>query len=61
MFGDFAVPGNPVSNKPIGAGELEDVTVAQALDYILQRYPGFWLYENCHDQGGGRSVYFNFF
>jgi hypothetical protein len=32
MFGDFAVPGNPVSNKPIGAGELEDVTVAQALD-----------------------------
>ncbi len=46
---------------PTVSGDLEDVTVSQALDYVLKTFPGFWLYENCHGEGGDRTVFFNFF
>jgi hypothetical protein len=39
-------------------GDLHDVTVRQALDYILQTVQGFWLYENCKNSEGGRNVIF---
>jgi hypothetical protein len=44
-------------------GDLYNVTVKQALDYILQFYPGFWIYENCQsdDANAGRSVFLSFF
>ena len=42
-------------------GELNDVTVAEALDYVEQTYPGFWLYENCKDADGARIVHFGFY
>ena len=44
-------------------GDLYNVTVKQALDYILQFYPGFWIYANCQsdDAKAGRNVYFGFF
>jgi hypothetical protein len=62
----------PVSDRWIGpgnsdyrlqiSGDLYDVTVSQALDYILQTYPGFWIYENCANAvGEGRTVFFGFF
>ena len=56
----FAVPGDS-SSKPAVSGELNDVTVSQALAYILETFPGFWIYENCRNQDGGRTVRFNFF
>jgi hypothetical protein len=37
-------------------GDLDDVTVRQALDYVLQTFQGFWLYENCKNSEGGRNV-----
>jgi hypothetical protein len=49
--------------KPGVSGELYDVTVAQALDYVVETFPGFWLYENCQNPapGRGRTVYIAFF
>lgn len=46
--------------KPRVLGELYDVTVRQALDYILQTFHGFWLYETCKTEAG-RMVYLGFF
>jgi hypothetical protein len=40
-------------------GELSDVTVLQALDYILKVFPGYWVYENCTTPDGRRSVNFD--
>jgi hypothetical protein len=42
-------------------GELNDVTVLQALDYILKAFPGYWAYENCTTPDGRRSVNFDFY
>lgn len=53
--GDASDPGTPSIS-----GELENVTVAQALDYVLKTFPGFWIYENCRGQAGGRTVSFSF-
>ena len=36
--------------------ELNDVTVEQALNAVLQTFPGFWLYQNCHDPRGRRKI-----
>jgi hypothetical protein len=43
-------------HKPSVRGELNDVTVAQALDYVLQTFPGFWTYQNCHNPEGARKI-----
>jgi hypothetical protein len=43
-------------------GELDNVTVSQALDYVLKIFPGFWVYENCPaTDGSSRAVYVAFF
>jgi hypothetical protein len=57
----FRMPGDSGSNKPRVRGELDDVTVSQALDYVLQSSPGFWIYGNCLSEGGSRSVFIWFF
>lgn len=59
---EWISPGDSGSKKKV-PGELNDVTVKQALDYILQFYPGFWIYENCQsdDPKPGRSVFLSFF
>jgi len=57
----FLLPGNPEIDKPVLSGELENVTVSQALDYVLQTFPGFWVYESCVDKEGNRTVRFGFF
>jgi hypothetical protein len=36
--------------------ELNDVTVEQALNEVLQIFPGFWSYQNCHDPQGRRKI-----
>jgi hypothetical protein len=48
-------------DKPRVYGDLHDVTVRQALDYVLSTFRGFWLYENCKSPGGGRRVLIGFF
>ena len=48
-------------DAPQISGDLENVTVSQALDYVLKTYPGFWAYENCQSESGGREVFLVFF
>ena len=49
----FLLPGSCGSeDKPIVYGRLKDVTVKEALDYIFQTFPGFWIYENCVNDKG---------
>jgi hypothetical protein len=36
--------------------ELNDVTVEQALNEVLQIFPGFWSYQNCDDPQGRRKI-----
>jgi hypothetical protein len=53
-------PGDCCGGGRIVHGELEDVTVSEALDYILKTFPGYWLYEDCVTKEGARSIYINF-
>ena len=53
------MPGNCCGGGRVMHGELDDVTVSQALDHVLQTFPGFWVFENCVSKEGERSVYFN--
>jgi hypothetical protein len=48
------------SDKPRVSGVLDNVTVSQALDYVLQTFPGIWLYGNCRAQDGSRMAFFWF-
>jgi hypothetical protein len=55
-----SLPGDCCGGGRVVHGELEDVTVSEALDHILKTFPGFWLYEDCVTKEGVRSVYINF-
>jgi hypothetical protein len=57
--GGFSFEG-PLS-KPVAQLELNDVTVAEAFDKVLEMYPGYWLYESCRDKDGARIAYFGFY
>lgn len=58
--GAFRVVGaNP--NQPRVRGELKDVTVSEAFDYVLKTVPGYWVYENCTTPEGARSANFRFY
>jgi hypothetical protein len=58
--GAFRLEGvNP--NQPDVRGELNDVTVSEALDYVLKTLPGYWVYENCTTPEGSRSANFRFY
>jgi hypothetical protein len=52
----WGMPGQIVTYGPSVPGELHDVTVEQALDYVLHTFPGFWTYQNCHTPSGGRRI-----
>jgi hypothetical protein len=44
------------------SGELNNVTVSQALDYMLKTLPGLWVYKNCPGDGKDkRLVLFTFY
>jgi hypothetical protein len=49
------------SDLPVVSGELYDVTLSQALDYVLKTFPGYWLYANCTTEDGRRTVDFRFY
>jgi hypothetical protein len=59
----YLLPG--INRSPAGmrsiSGELNNVTLAEALDYILKTFPGFLLYQNCQSPDGQRLVYFALF
>jgi hypothetical protein len=52
----WGMPGQIAMHGPSVPGELNDVTVDQALDHVLETFPGFWIYENCRDQEGNRAI-----
>jgi hypothetical protein len=54
-----SVPGNAGAWPPDSAhisGSLDNVSLADALDYILKAFPGIWIYENCPQSGKGRRI-----
>lgn len=57
------LPGNILSRskEPEVTGELNDVTLSQALDYVLKTFPGYWVYEDASCEVGGREVRFKFY
>jgi len=48
----------PSPEPPHLAENLRDVTLSQALDNVLQTFPGLWIYENCPNKNGKRIVDF---
>jgi hypothetical protein len=48
------------SSEHISA-DLDNVTVSQAMDFVLQTFPGLWIYENCPSEKGHRGVFFMFY
>lgn len=46
-FYDLRVAPGDSATKQRVSGDLYNVTVREGLDYVLQFYPGFWIYENC--------------
>jgi hypothetical protein len=60
------VQGNPLGvwppEKPHISGHLDNVTLGEALDFLLKTFPGVWVYETCPVIGDKkRQVYFGFF
>jgi len=53
--------GGPHDYQPHVSGDLYDVTLAEAMDYVLKSFPGFWVYENCRKEDGTRAVFFEIF
>jgi len=49
------------SASPRIVGDLENVTLSQALDHVLKIIPGLWVYENCPSKTGKRVVYFKLY
>lgn len=43
-------------DSPQISGSLTNVTLSQALDRLLQSFPGVWVYEECQANGGRRVV-----
>lgn len=44
------------SAVPRVSGELNNVTLSEALDYMLKTFPGLWVYENCPGSGQNKRV-----
>jgi hypothetical protein len=59
-FSGFRLPGNATSYSKHVPGELNDVTVSQALDHVLRTFPGYWIYGNCTNEKGSREAFFWF-
>jgi hypothetical protein len=52
---EWRMPGALALKGP-SVPELNDVTVEQALNEVLQIFPGFWFYQNCHNPQGRREI-----
>ena len=61
IFPGVLTPSWPPESPHI-SGSLDNVTVSEALDYVLRTFPGIWFYENCPQSNKkGRAVYFRFY
>jgi hypothetical protein len=58
---DFKLEGTMGQDLPALSGELSDVTLLEALDYVLKTFPGYWVYESCDSSDGRRTVHFRFY
>jgi hypothetical protein len=58
---DFRLEGIARSDLPSVSGELHDVTLSQALDFVLKTLPGYWMYENCTTEDARRTINFRFY
>lgn len=54
-WGGWGMPGQLALEGPT-VPELNDVTVEQALNKVLETFHGFWQYQNCHDPQGRRMI-----
>jgi hypothetical protein len=50
-----------MSAHPTLSGELNNVTLAQALDYMVKTFRGLWVYKECHSNKNKRIVDFSFY
>jgi hypothetical protein len=57
---ELPAPGNSGSGRR-AYGELDNLTVSQALDYVLQIFPGIWIYQTFPSVEGKRKVFLNFY
>jgi hypothetical protein len=55
------VYGSRSPKLPHVSGDLYNVTVAEALDYATENFPGLWVYENCPSEPGSRVVFFEIY
>jgi hypothetical protein len=55
------ISGGPWPKLPHVSGDLYNVTVAEALDYVSESFPGLWAYENCRSETWNRVVWFEFY
>lgn len=53
------ISGGSSPKLPHVSGDLFNVTVAEALDYVSESFPGLWIYENCRSEDGIRRVFFD--
>jgi hypothetical protein len=51
----------PSPELPHLSESLNDVSLSQALDDVLQTFPGLWIYENCPSKNGKRVVDFGIY
>jgi len=64
IFNDYGIggAGRDTPDEPHLSGSLDNVTVQQALDWVLKTFPGIWVYQNCPErETRKRMVYFRFF
>jgi hypothetical protein len=52
---------SPAPELPHIAGSLDNVTLRQGLDHVVQTFPGLWVYENCSGRADQRLVFFTFY
>ena len=64
IFNDSGI-GAGISSKPNQlhlSGSFDGLTVQQALDRVLETFPGIWVYQNCPEgEARNRRAYFRFF
>jgi hypothetical protein len=44
--------------SPHISGSLDNVTLSEALDYVLKTFPGIWIYESCPPGGKKNRVFY---
>jgi len=46
----------PTTSEPHISGELNDVTLSQALDYMAKAFRGLWVYKECPGNKGNERI-----